>query len=75
MEVINMSDIAFSTLTQQIKNCTYDEKISLLSFIADLLKNNPKVEKKAKRKLGEFKGKIFMSEDFDETPECFKDYV
>lgn len=70
-----MSDIAFSTLTQQIKECSYDEKVTLLSFIADLLKHNPKTEKKAKRKLGELQGKIFISEDFDETPECFKDYI
>ena len=70
-----MSSIAFSTLTQQIKECSYDEKITLLSFIADLLKHNPKIENKSKRKLGELKGKIFISEDFDETPECFKDYI
>ena len=70
-----MSDIAFSTLTQQIKECSYDEKITLLSFIADLLKHNPKIEKKPKRKLGGLKGKIFMTEDFDKTPECFKDYI
>lgn len=70
-----MSDIAFSTLTQQIKECSYDEKITLLSFIADLLKHNPKIEKKSKRKLGELTGKIFISEDFDETPKCFEDYI
>ena len=70
-----MSDVAFSALTQQIKECSYDEKITLLSFIADLLKHNPKIENKPKRKFGELKGKIFISEGFDETPECFKDYI
>lgn len=66
-----MSDIAFSTLKQQIKNCSYDEKISLLSLIADLLKPVPKTEKKSKRKLGGLKGQIWMSDDFDETYKSF----
>nr|QGT51421.1 hypothetical protein Unknown280_1130 [uncultured Spirochaetaceae bacterium] len=28
-----------------------------------------------RRPTGILKGKIWMAEDFDETPECFKDYV
>lgn len=40
-----MSDSAFSTLEQQIKKCSYDEKISLLSLIVDLLKSNTNGEK------------------------------
>lgn len=70
-----MSDIAFSLLEQQIKECSYDEKISLLSLIADLLKPGVKDEKKSKRELGGLKGKVWMSDDFDETPECFKEYA
>ena len=32
--------------------------------------------KKAKRKLGTLKGKlIYMADDFDETPGCFKEYI
>ncbi|WP_294430575.1 DUF2281 domain-containing protein [uncultured Treponema sp.] len=34
-----------------------------------------KEEKKAIRKLGQWKGQVWMADDFDETPECFKDYV
>ncbi len=70
-----MSDIAFSSLEQQVMNCTYDEKLNLLSFIADLLKSNPKQEKKVNRTLGGLKGQIWMAEDFDETPDCFKEYI
>lgn len=70
-----MSDSAFSTLEQQIKKCSYNEKISLLSLIVDLLKSNTKGEKKSKRELGGLKGKVWMSDDFDETPECFKEYI
>lgn len=70
-----MSDIAFSALEQQVKNCTYDEKINLLSLIVSLLKSNPRPEKKAKRKLGGLKGQVWMADDFDETPGCFKEYI
>lgn len=32
-------------------------------------------EKNAIRKLGQWKGQVWIADDFDETPECFKDYV
>ena len=33
-------------------------------------------EKKTKRKLGALKGKlVYMADDFDETPDCFKEYL
>lgn len=70
-----MSDVAFSSLEQQVMNCTYDEKLNLLSFIAALLKSNSKPEKKVKRTLGGLKGQIWMADDFDETPDCFKEYI
>ena len=28
-----------------------------------------------KRTLGQFKGRIKMADDFDETPDCFKEYM
>ena len=28
-----------------------------------------------KRVLGQFKGRIKMADDFDETPDCFKEYM
>ena len=70
-----MSETAFFLLEQQIKECSVDEKLTLLSFIANLLKKESVPEKKTKRTLGALKGKIWMSEDFDETPECFKEYI
>lgn len=33
------------------------------------------VRKHPERRLGIFEGKFVMSEDFDETPDCFKEYM
>ena len=33
------------------------------------------VRKPPERRLGIFEGKFVMSEDFDETPDCFKEYM
>ncbi len=68
-----MSASTLSALEQQIMECTVDEKLSLLSFIAGLLKTEA-APKKTARTLGELKGQVWMAEDFDETPECFDGY-
>ena len=38
-------------------------------------KASAKSPKKLYRQPGILKGKIWMAEDFDETPECFKEYM
>ena len=69
-----MSARILSVLEQQIMECTVDEKLTLLSFIADLLKAEAIPPQKTSRTLGELKGQVWMAEDFDETPECFDGY-
>ena len=70
-----MSARTLSVLEQQIMECTIDEKLALLSFIAGLLKTEAaSPPKKAVRTLGGLKGKVWMAEDFDETPKCFDGY-
>ena len=34
-----------------------------------------KAEKKLYRQPGALKGKIWIADDFDETPDCFKEYM
>ena len=42
----------------------------------NVIRQSLKEEKKKKRKLGALKGKlIYMADDFDETPDCFKEYM
>ena len=37
--------------------------------------NAEKKEKTAIRKLGQWKGQVWIADDFDETPECFAEYM
>lgn len=72
-----MSAIAMTQIKQEIKSSSYEEQISLLAFIADLLKEKvqPKKSSEPKRKLGGLEKGFWIADDFDETPECFKEYV
>lgn len=48
-----------------------------LSFIEykSMQKNPDSLKEEFYRPTGILKGKIWMADDFDETPECFKDYM
>lgn len=72
-----MSTIAMTQIKQEIKSSSYEEQISLLAYIADLLKEKiqPKEISSPKRKLGGLEKGFWIADDFDETPECFKEYV
>ncbi len=52
--------------------------MQLLTLLADNIRNKatvkPRDEKTFRRKLGGFEGKIRISPDFDETPDCFAEY-
>ena len=64
-----------------------DDKLSQVIQFAEFLSSNPTpimpMERKAVdennnkyiRKPGILKRKMIMSDDFDETPECFKEYL
>ena len=69
-----MTDIQ---LYKDIESLPEDLKNQLSDFVA-FLKQKAKYSKKEKpkeRKAGSLKGKIKMSDDFDEPLEGFKDYV
>lgn len=86
MQFINLQEVYMSTLVltevkQKIQSATYEEQISILSFIEDLLKTrNHSQDSTVKssvpeRKLGGLEKGFWIADDFDETPECFKDYI
>lgn len=72
-----MSDVLLSQIENQIATVSYDEKLSLLFFIANKLNGNNQVKQKkvAKRVLGGLEKGFWIADDFDETPECFKEYL
>ena len=57
-----------------------DEKLPLLIQFASFLKSSPQIaldetHGNSKRKIGRLKGKIWMADDFNETPSEFKEYI
>lgn len=72
-----MSNQALIQMQQQLQSASYEEQVSMLSFIADLLKKKIQPQKKLqpKRKLGGLEKGFWIADDFDETPDCFKDYI
>lgn len=72
-----MSNQALIQMQQQLQSASYEEQVSMLSFIADLLKKKIQPQKKLqpKHKLGGLEKGFWIADDFDETPDCFKDYI
>ena len=55
-------------LIQDIISSTTDYLQSTNEFVSDVMKKREKM-------FGCMKGKIKVADDFNETPDCFKDYV
>ncbi len=65
-------------LIKEADGLSEDKIAEVVSFIQFLkTKDNPSVttEKRQFRTPGGLKGDCIMAEDFDDTPECFKEYV
>ena len=68
-------------LVQMIDKLPLDQKKEVENYVAGLLKNNKKdepvvSEKRPKMRFGDLKGFItYISDDFDEPMEEFKDYM
>ena len=60
-----------------------EEKLPVLIKFAEFLNSSPISEKESvpdlserrKRIAGKLKGQIWIADDFNETPDCFKDYL
>ena len=69
--------MAYDTLIKEAEGLSEDKMQEVIDFIL-FLKARPSdnTKGKKKRELGVFKKEgFYMAEDFDETPECFKEYV
>ena len=73
----------YAVLEQKLRlvpESEFDFVSQILDFVLSKNSKSEKasVENKKKnaiRKLGQWKGQVWIADDFDETPECFKDYV
>ena len=70
METVNIHK-AKSTLSYLIKRVLKEEKIIIASRGTPLVTLNKIENKKGKRVGGQFKGKVWIADDFDELPKEF----
>ncbi|HMR57790.1 MAG TPA: type II toxin-antitoxin system prevent-host-death family antitoxin [Cyclobacteriaceae bacterium] len=70
METVNIHK-AKSTLSSLIKRVLKGEKIIIASRGTPLVTLNKIENKKGKRVGGQFKGKVWIADDFDELPKEF----
>lgn len=70
METVNIHK-AKSTLSSLIKRVLKGEKIIIASRGTPLVTLNKIENKKGKRVGGQFKGQVWMADDFDELPKEF----
>ena len=74
---------AFAQAKALITDFSLEEQLSLLTFLANSIKQSSikggiseqTGAKTVIRQPGLLKGQIWTAPDFDETPDCFKDYV
>jgi len=66
----------YEVLEKKIECLTLEQQQSVFGYINFLLSKNQSSENKIlKRQPGGLEGEFYMSPDFDETPECFKEYL
>ena len=63
-------------LIKEVESLSQEHKKEVYDFILFLKSKNDNNGKNTKRVLGIWNNEqFFMADDFDETPECFKEYV
>ena len=68
--------LTMAQVENQVNLFSFEEQLHLLAYIANKVSARSAVPaKKKKRTAGGLTGKFFMAEDFDETPDCFKEYM
>ena len=72
--------MAYQAIVEEIKDLPEESQNEILVFIQFLKYRNQQknsgAEKKVKRVSNTMAGKlVYMADDFDETPECFKEYM
>ncbi len=74
---------AFAQAKALITGFSLEEQLSLLTFLANSIRQSSikddiseqAVAKPVIRRPGLLRGQIWTAPDFDETPDCFEDYV
>ena len=62
----------------QVLDFSLEDQLQLLALLADNIRSKTAAKspkRTFRRKLGGYEGKIWMAPDFDETPDCFAEYV
>ena len=70
--------MTMAQVESQINLFSLEEQLHLLSYIANTVSVSAKSlaqKKMPKRQAGGLTGKFYMADDFDETPDCFKEYM
>lgn len=70
--------MTMAQVESQVNLLSFEEQLHLLAYIANRVDMRSKENvqaKKPKRTAGGLTGKFWMADDFDETPDCFKEYM
>ncbi len=70
--------MTMAQVEKQVDFFSFEEQLHLLAYIANKVKMRSAASvqsKKPKRTAGGLTGTFWMADDFDETPDCFKEYM
>ena len=67
----------YTIMEQKISSLSAEQRQSVFDYVNFLVYQNSaeKERKTTRRSPGGLTGAFYMADDFDETPECFKDFV
>jgi hypothetical protein len=69
-----------ATILEQVSKLSIEEQLEVEKFIQELLDKHETIDsesiaEKRRKNLGWAKGQIWMADDFNETPDDFKEYM
>ena len=72
--------MSMEQVEKQVDLFSLEEQLQLLAYIANMVRKrsdgtSSTPSQKTKRQAGGLTGKFWMADDFDETPDCFKEYM
>lgn len=71
--------MTLKNMETQIMDYSLEDQINLMAYLANIIKqkttSTTSAEKRFTRKLGGLEDGFWMADDFDETPDCFKEYI
>lgn len=70
-----MSDFALAYFNTELDKLDVSTLTEILEKVKGLIAKKQATEKPFTRELGGLEEGFYMASDFDETPECFKEYV